>query len=119
MDKRPKQNRMAPNSFQVPTVLVSRLMRLLFDDELRVLLLLLSSCDVGDSGLELHVIDGALKRLAQYGVLHQVCAPIQGHQLWALANSEDDIDWNGLAERRRERDGHQSHTTRPAARPDG
>ena len=120
---------MIPNTFQVPHLYVDRLLPLLLDSELRVLLYMVrqvfefkrSASDVVDishgdlvagrmrdgkhldhgAGVKLSTAKRATKALCDYGIVVQVTKG-KGRRpsTWSLQLDEDQIDWQGLEDRR-------------------
>jgi hypothetical protein len=133
------RNNLIPNTFQTPNVLIDRLMPLLKDDELRVAMfsirhiygwtdtlarraaqLSLTAFEKGHRGspgcgLTRSAIVPALQGLEQYGILHCVGEDRRG-RFWALAESDADIDWEGLEQRRVEIDARNQKKTAAATR---
>ncbi len=117
------ENRLKPNTFQTPNLLVDKLMPLLEDRELRVLIfatrhiygwpetnaagrgrLSVSAFEKGHRGsggcgLARPAIVAALASLAGFGIMKKDGKPTQKGQLWGMAEHQDEIDWEGLAQR--------------------
>jgi len=132
------QNTLIPNSFQTPNLYIDRLMPLLLDAEFRVLMfavrhilgwsdtvaqracrLSLSAFEHGHRGskgvgLGRKAIVDALASLETYGVLQKIGEPTGKGQMWGLPNNEDEIDWEGLKERKARRQAKARRQTQAA-----
>jgi len=65
-------------------------------------------------GLGRKAIVDALASLEMYGVLQKIGKPTGKGQMWGLPNSEDEIDWEGLKERKAKRQAKARRQTQAA-----
>lgn len=118
-----EHNRLIPNSFQTPNVLIDRLMPLLLNDELRVVMfatrhiygwsenlatrsapLSLTAFEHGHRGsagcgLKRPAIHAAIRTLEALGVLRRIGEATAKGQRWALAERDTDIHWDEMEAR--------------------
>lgn len=126
-----QKNEFIPNSFQVPNILVDRVMPLLKPEEYvalsfavrhilgwedkiarrraRISLSMFQQC-----GLPVNTLRTALDELDRFRILRRIGPPTQDGQLWELAFDDPDIDWEGLEQRKQRKSDVEKKRTQAA-----
>jgi len=126
-----QKNEFIPNSFQVPNILVDRVMPLLKPEEYvalsfavrhilgwedkiarrraRISLSIFQQC-----GLPRSTLRKVLDELDRFRILRRIGPPTQDGQLWELAFDDPDIDWAALEERKARKAEVEKKRTRAA-----
>jgi hypothetical protein len=126
--KLPNGNWVIPNSFQTPNLLVDELMPYLEPIEVVVMLFAIrkilgfqEKIERGEANISLSVFEAtglgrggiraATEALDKYKILLKIGNPSEAGQLYRIQEDAEQIDWEGLRERRQARDKLQSERT--------